>query len=87
VARPAKIQLVGVLASGTAQELGGLVKRLLERGDRAFVLDLNAMTSCDPEGLGELVRCYTLTTRSGGELALTNAPDHFRRFVESGRFL
>lgn len=49
------------------------VDELLESGENKIVVNLSAVPYMDAGGLGEIVRRYTATHRSGGKLKLLNA--------------
>jgi anti-sigma B factor antagonist len=81
------IDLAGALAGSESRELSDLIQRLVERGERIIVVNLGAVTDVDSMGLCELVRSFVAVTRNGGMMPLVNAPEHFRRLVESCKFL
>ena len=82
------LDLVGSALSGPESDgFRLLTTQLIERGERAIVVNLEAATEVDSAGLGELIRAYTLIVRSGGAMPLVNAPAHFRQLVASAKFL
>jgi anti-sigma B factor antagonist len=48
------------------------VDELLKQGKNNIVLDLANVPYIDSAGLGQIIRCYTTTRKSGGELKLLN---------------
>jgi len=48
------------------------IKKLLEAGDRKFLLNLTDVDYIDSSGLGELVTSFTTVRGHGGELKLLN---------------
>jgi len=45
---------------------------MLERGSRAFLLNLQHVSYIDSQGIGEIIGAYTRVTRQGGTLKLCN---------------
>jgi anti-sigma B factor antagonist len=48
------------------------IRRMLDAGDRKFLLNLANCDYIDSSGLGELVTSFTTVRNSGGELKLVN---------------
>jgi anti-sigma B factor antagonist len=48
------------------------IKKLLEAGDRKFLLNLSDVDYIDSSGLGELVTAFTTVRNQGGQLKLLN---------------
>lgn len=48
------------------------IRRLLDAGDRKFLLNLSNCDYIDSSGLGELVTAFTTVRNAGGELKLVN---------------
>lgn len=48
------------------------VDDLLKQGKRWIVLDMSRVPYIDSAGLGQIIRCYTSTRKSGGDLKLLN---------------
>jgi anti-sigma B factor antagonist len=48
------------------------IRKLLEAGDRKFILNLSNCDYIDSSGLGELVTSFTTVRNAGGELKLVN---------------
>ena len=48
------------------------IAAILERGQRAFLLNLRHLSYIDSPGIGEIVGAYTRVTRAGGLLKLCN---------------
>ena len=48
------------------------VDELLKQGKNRIVLDMANVPYIDSAGLGQIIRCYTTTRKSGGELKLLN---------------
>src|SRR5262245_14714284 len=60
------LELVGALECQEADEFHAIVKRLVERGERIIVVNVEALTRIDSTGLGALVRsCVTLKRARG----------------------
>ena len=68
------LELRGVLtlAEGDRRLLPAIAG-LLERGRRAFLLNLQHLSYIDSPGIGEIVGAYTRVTREGGTLKLCHA--------------
>jgi anti-anti-sigma factor len=81
------LDVVGALEGYQAQEFDGLIARLVERGERIIVVNLEGLTRLDSAGLGVLVRSYGTLKRSGRSMPIVNAPTRFRQFVASMKFL
>src|SRR5262249_51604540 len=81
------LDVVGALEGYQAQEFDGLIARLVERGERIIVVNLEALTRIDSAGLGALIRSYGTLKRSGRSMPIVNAPKRFRQFVASMKFL
>ena len=48
------------------------IKKLLDAGDRKFLLNLSDVDYIDSSGLGELVTSFTTVRNQGGQLKLLN---------------
>ncbi|NLT66734.1 MAG: STAS domain-containing protein [Acidobacteria bacterium] len=54
-------------------EIKQAVDRLVEKGNRNFLLNLARVPYIDSAGLGEIIRCYTGLRKIGGEFKLLSA--------------
>ena len=81
------LDVVGALERYQAQEFNRLIARLVERGERIIVVNLQALTRIDSAGLGALACSYTILKTSGRSMPIVNAPKRFRQFVASMKFL
>jgi len=71
----AMLNLTGRLTFGEGDELlKTTIRRLIDQGHQAFVLDLAKVPYVDSAGLGEIVRAHTTVIRQGGSLKLQNLP-------------
>ncbi len=64
------IDLAGRLTFSEKGELHELLRGLLDRGDRSFLLNLHDLKYLDSSGIGELVRNYCTIKKQGGELKM-----------------
>jgi anti-sigma B factor antagonist len=67
------VSLGGTLTSSDAAELREAMTRVLDRGARKAILDLEQLQYLDSLGLGELVVCQLRAIRSGTRLRVANA--------------
>jgi anti-sigma B factor antagonist len=68
------LDLRGVLTlSEEDRQLLPAIAELIERGRRAFLLNLQHLSYIDSPGIGEIVGAYTRVTRAGGTLKLCHA--------------
>ena len=73
------LALEGKLTVGDACEsLRDAVRRELELGNRAIVLDMQKLSYIDSSGLGTLVSVLMAARREQGDLAVTNVPPRVR---------
>jgi anti-sigma B factor antagonist len=82
----AVIALVGRMTFGRdAEQFEAAVRKLLESGDRKFVLDATGLEYIDSAGIGALVAALTNVKKAGGELRLAGAKDRIvRLFAMTG---
>lgn len=65
----------GKITIGTGDiALRDAVIEALDAGSLHILLDLNAVSTIDSSGIGEMVSAYTTVTNRGGGLALLNLP-------------
>jgi anti-sigma B factor antagonist len=70
------LDLKGKITIGAAEEaLRDAVQRVLATGAQKIVMNMQAVTTIDSSGVGELVSSYTHATNRGGKLKLCNLPD------------
>jgi anti-sigma B factor antagonist len=67
------VELVGTLTSLYPNVLKEVVGKLVRRGEKRIVLNLQGVTYVDSAGLGLLVSCYTRATHADATIALANA--------------
>ncbi|HYN21341.1 MAG TPA: STAS domain-containing protein [Thermoanaerobaculia bacterium] len=69
------LDLKGKITIGAAEEaLRDAVQRVLATGAQKIVMNMQAVTTIDSSGVGELVSSYTHATNRGGKLKLCNLP-------------
>ncbi|MFI6577799.1 STAS domain-containing protein [Nocardiopsis sp. NPDC050513] len=69
------LDLSGRLVIGNGGvELRESVRDLLETGENRVLLNMEAVSSIDSSGVGELVSAYTTASNQGGQLKLLNLP-------------
>ena len=77
------VDLSGRITVDGAGVLRDTVKRLVENGEKAIVLNLARVNSIDSIGLGELVSGYVTLASQGGCLKLLlNAQKHLHAILE-----
>ena len=73
------LSLEGKLTVGEACEtLRSAIRRQIDAGDKAIVLDMQKLIYIDSAGLGVLVSCLMATRHSGGDMAVTKVPARIR---------
>jgi anti-sigma B factor antagonist len=76
----AVITVSGRLTFGRdAEQFELLVRKLLDGGDRRFVLDATALDYIDSAGIGALVSALTTVKKAGGDLRLAGASQRIVR--------
>ena len=63
------------------------IKKLLEAGDRKFILNLSDCDYIDSSGLGELVTAFTTVRGAGGELKLLNLTKRVQDLLQITKLL
>ena len=63
------------------QNLRQLVRKLMERGDRNFVIDLANVSYLDLSGVGQLCMIYTMLHDAGGEMKLLRPTARIRKIL------
>jgi anti-sigma B factor antagonist len=61
----------GKITSDNPGQLKDRVTSVLDRGDKAILIDLSGVTYIDSSGLGEMVSCHTTATRQKAAIKLT----------------
>ena len=62
------IDISGPLTLSEGYALREMLRDLLDKGRKRFLLNLDEVSYLDSSGIGELVRGYTTIKKSGGEL-------------------
>lgn len=62
-------------------------RQWIEKGERAFVMDLSGLDLLNSIGLGKLVSYYTTLAREGGRVALAGLTERNRRAAYVARIL
>lgn len=69
------ISLQGKITIGSGDsQLRDLIVKCLNDGKNKILLEMNAVTTIDSSGIGELVGSYTTVTNRGGKLKLLHLP-------------
>jgi anti-sigma B factor antagonist len=76
------VRVEGQLVVGNRGELKEFIQRLLDRGDRRFVLDFSATGYIDSSGLGALVSLARKVREEGGDLRLSALNEDLRSLFE-----
>ena len=63
------------------------IRRLLEAGDRKFILNLADCDYIDSSGLGELVTSFTTVRNAGGELKLLSLTHRVQDLLQITKLL
>ena len=63
------------------------VTRLVEGGKKKILLNLAEVPYVDSAGLGEVVRCYTTVSRTGGKLKLVGLTSKIRDLLAITKLL
>jgi anti-sigma B factor antagonist len=82
----AVVALSGRMTFGRdAEQFESTVRKLIENGDRKFVLDATALEYIDSAGIGALVSALSSVKKAGGELRLAGATERIvRLFAMTG---
>lgn len=76
----AVVALSGRLTFGRdAEQFESAVRKLVDGGDRKFVLDASALEYIDSAGIGALVSALTNVKKAGGDLRLAGANERIQR--------
>jgi anti-anti-sigma factor len=76
----AVVALSGRLTFGRdAEQFEAAVRKLIDTGDRKFVLDATALQYIDSAGIGALVSALSNVKKAGGELRLAGASERISR--------
>ncbi len=82
------LELEGRLTWGEGSEkLDAIVRRLIEGGERALLLDCSRVASIDSQGIKSLVSGYTSLEKRGGRLKLLRMSPRVREVLELTRLL
>ena len=63
------------------------IRRLLDAGDRKFILNLSDCDYIDSSGLGELVTTFTTVRNAGGQLKLLNLTNRVQDLLQITKLL
>jgi anti-anti-sigma factor len=74
--------VVGALQAPLNGEVGRLVRALLDRGERAIILDLSRTSTVDAAGVGELVRAYNMAVAAGCALRIVRPSPRVHQILE-----
>lgn len=72
------------LSDGRTQ-LRDLIHVLCSNGRKSFLLNLAGVDHIDSDGMGELVRCYSIVRQRGGELKLAQLTQRVATLLELTR--
>jgi anti-sigma B factor antagonist len=72
------------LSDGRTQ-LRDLIHVLCSNGHKKFLLNLAGVDYIDSDGMGELVRCYSVVRQRGGEIKLTQLSQRVATLLELTR--
>jgi anti-sigma B factor antagonist len=76
------VRVEGQLVVGNRGELKEFIQKLLDRGDRRFVLDFSGTGYIDSSGLGALVSLARKVREEGGDLRLSALNEDLRSLFE-----
>jgi anti-sigma B factor antagonist len=76
------VRVEGQLVVGNRGELKEYIHKLLDRGDRRFVLDFSGTGYIDSSGLGALVALARKVREEGGDLRLSALNEDLRSLFE-----
>ena len=84
------IELSGRIALGepgptAGMTLHGLIRDLLQQGQKNLLLNLRDLTYFDSSGIGELFGCFTTVQSQGGALKLSNPSERVRNLLQLTR--
>jgi anti-sigma B factor antagonist len=79
------LHLAGTLDLHTVPTFHAAVSRLLDEARRRWVIDVEALDSCDVTGLRALSTAYRRTLVRGGRVVVTGAPPWLCRALEQIR--
>ncbi len=54
------------------------IRKLLQSGTKAFVLDVSKVSHCDSSACGEIISAYSSIAKAGGSLALVKPMERVR---------
>ena len=80
--RPIIVRVEGPLRVPVSRALRREVRALLQRGERAIVVDLAKVSRIDAAGVGELIRAFNMTAAVDGALRIANASAWVRQILE-----
>ena len=86
VAEAIVVDVEGKLVGGpNSGEFHGLIKRLLEEGERRFVINLQETPWANSQGIGLLIGALTSVTNEGGKLVLAESGERIRDVLKVTR--
>jgi anti-anti-sigma factor len=64
-----------------------IIRRLQEKGQKKILMNLHGINYVDNSGLGELIYCYTVISRGGGQFKLLNLPPKILNLLQITKLL
>lgn len=74
-----------LMGDSTQQNFKDLILRLLDNGQKNFILDLSGVRNINSSGLGSLITLYSRTRSIGGEFILAAVPVNVRNLLHITR--
>jgi anti-sigma B factor antagonist len=82
------VDAVGRLTlSDSRTRLRDLIHVFTSNGHKTFLLNLAGVDFIDSDGMGELVRCYSVIRQRGGEMKLLHVNKKVRELLEMTRLI
>lgn len=74
-----------LMGDTTQQQFKDMILRLLDAGQKHFILDLSAVRNVNSSGLGSLITLFSRTRSAGGEFILAAVPANVRNLLHITR--
>lgn len=74
-----------LMGDSTQQQFKENLLRLLDAGQKKFILDLSAVRNVNSSGLGSLITLFSRTRSAGGDLILASVPANVRNLLHITR--
>ncbi|GIV24679.1 MAG: hypothetical protein KatS3mg026_0371 [Bacteroidia bacterium] len=74
-----------LMGDTTQQQFKETLLRLLEAGQKNFILDMSAVRNVNSSGLGSLITLFSRTRSAGGEFILASLPANVRNLLHITR--